>query len=170
MIPVPYYIFPSKNCPTIHFGFAALLERLGASVCNGGLQKDFLGPLFKKLGNHSSFYEWNLGSNRAQKWRKLTVAETSSHFVLLPSRASSELSFHFSGGTTGIKAWNVGREGHQLFQKIMKKDYLWRRKKCSQNIWAVTAEMRYYSYDISMYIFLCNLIFSAGIWRTGLSV
>ena len=37
-------------------------------------QKDFLGPLFKKLGNHSSFYEWNLGSNRTQK-----MAETSSH-------------------------------------------------------------------------------------------
>ena len=86
-------------------------------------QKDFLEPLFKKLGNHSSFYEWNLGSNRSQK-----MAETSSHFVSLPSRASSELSFHFSGRKTAIKAWNVGREGHQLFQKIMKKDYLWRRK------------------------------------------
>ena len=71
----------------------------------------------------------------------LKMAETSSHFVSLPSRASSELSFHFSGGTTAIKAWNVGREGHQLFQKIMKKDYLWRRKKCSRNIWAVTAEI-----------------------------
>ena len=31
----------------------------------------FLGPLFKKLGNHSSFYEWNVGSNQAQKWRKI---------------------------------------------------------------------------------------------------
>ena len=29
---------------------------------------------------------------------------------------------------------------------------------------------RYYSYDVSMDIFLCNLIFLAGIWRTGLSV
>ena len=28
---------------------------------------------FKKLGNHSSFYKWNLGSNRAQKWRKLVL-------------------------------------------------------------------------------------------------
>ena len=36
-------------------------------------QKDFLGPLFKKLGNHLSFYEWNLGSNRVQKWRKLVL-------------------------------------------------------------------------------------------------
>ena len=35
----------------------------------------------------------------------------------------AELSFHFSGGTTAIKAWNVGREEHQLFQKNMKKDY-----------------------------------------------
>ena len=66
----------------------------------GGAQKDFLGPLFKKLGNHSSFYEWNLGYNRAQKWRKL---HCSSHFLLLRSRASSELSFHFSGERQRLK-------------------------------------------------------------------
>ena len=94
-------------------------------------QKDFLGPLFKKLGNHSSFYEWNLGSNRSPKWRKLDL-------TLFRSLRELRASFHFSGGTTVIKAWNVGREGHQLFQTIMRKDYLWRRKKCSQNIWTVS--------------------------------
>ena len=126
-------------------------------VCHylsSGRQKDFLGPLFKKLGNHSSFYEWNLGSNRTQK-----MAETSSHFVSLPSRASSKLSIHFSGGTTAIKAWNVGREGHQLFQKIMRKDYLWRRKKCSQNIWTVTAEIIWDHFEIRdtrVMTFLCT--------------
>ena len=115
--------------------------------CRGGLcnwpgpdgPKDFLGPLFKKLGNHSSFYEWDLGSNRTQKWRKLVVTSF---------RSLRELSFHFSGGTTAIKAWNVGREGHQLFQKIMKKDYLWWRKKCSQNIWTVAAEIIWDHFEI----------------------
>lgn len=48
---------------------------LSVTVDVRGSQKDFLGPLFKKLGNHSSFYEWNpyVGSNRAQKWRKLVL-------------------------------------------------------------------------------------------------
>ena len=50
-------VVPVLDCPRVH-------ERV---------QKDFLGPLFKKLGNHSSFYECNLGSNRAQKWRKLVL-------------------------------------------------------------------------------------------------
>ena len=87
------------------------------------------------------------------------MAETSSHFDSLPSLPSSELSFHFSGGTTAIKAWNVGREGHQLFQKIMKKDYLWRRKKCSQNIWTVTAEIIWDHFEIrdtTVMTFLCT--------------
>ena len=78
----------------------------------------------------------------------------SSHFVSLPSRA-----FHFSGGTTAIKAWNVGREGHQLFHKIMRKDYLWRRKKCSQNIWTVTAEIIWDHFEIRdtrVMTFLCT--------------
>ena len=79
--------------------------------------KRFLGPLFKKLqvftsGTWAPAIGLKNGGNSA---------ETSSHFVSLPSPPSSELSFHFSGGTTAIKAWNVGREGHQLFQKIMKK-------------------------------------------------
>ena len=84
------------------------------------------------------------------------MAETSSHFFSLPS---SKLSFHFSGGTTAIKAWNVGREGHQLFQKIMKKDYLWRRKKCSQNIWTKAAEIIWDHFEIrdtTVMTFLCT--------------
>ena len=49
------------------------LEAVDEVVYHVRTQKDFLGPLFKKLGNHSSFYEWNLGSNRLQKWRKLVL-------------------------------------------------------------------------------------------------
>ena len=87
------------------------------------------------------------------------MAETSCHFVSLPSLPSSELSFHFSGGASAIKAWNVGREGHQLFQKIMKKDYLWRRKKCSQNIWTEAAEIIWDHFEIrdtTVMTFLCT--------------
>ena len=50
-------------------------------ICDVGPQKDFLGPLFKKLGNHSSFYEWNLGSNRTQNF--LSARIWNSFLVLL---------------------------------------------------------------------------------------
>ena len=37
----------------------------------------------------------------------------------------NQFSLHFGGRTMAIKAWNVGREGQQLCQKIMNQDYLW---------------------------------------------
>ena len=46
---------------------------------------------FKKLGNHSSFYEWNLHSNRAQKWRKLVLTS-------IRSLRSLRASFPFISG------------------------------------------------------------------------
>ena len=70
---------PKINIPgIIHEAYIRVLAITSTSenwnrLWERGLQKDFLGPLFKKLGNHSSFYEWNLGSNRAEKWPKLIL-------------------------------------------------------------------------------------------------
>ena len=172
-------IYEFRNCSSV--GCLKCVQfhnsHLFGVSCECRQQKDFLGPLFKKLGNHSNFYEWNLGSNRAQKWRKLTVAETSSH-SFRPLR-SLRASFPFI---------SVAERQRLKLGMLEEKDTncsrrLWRKITCgdvksvpkifgghSRDNLGPLWNPRYYSYDISMYIFLFNLIFSAGIWRTGLSV
>ena len=57
--------------PRFHVNSLAWRPIMGDAACR--FAKRFFGTTFQKLGNHSSFYEWNLGSNRAPKWRKLVL-------------------------------------------------------------------------------------------------
>ena len=57
-------------------------------------------------------------------------------------------------------------EEHQLLPKNMKKDYLWRHKECSQNIWTVTAQIIWDQFEIRDDVSMNILIFLAGISRT----